>query len=176
MSLANKLQEILRAAAPLLSQVTEAEWNAKPDPERWSKKEILGHLVDSAYNNHQRFVRGAYREDLCFEGYDQNAWVRRNAYQQRPVEDVVGTFFTSQHHLAFTIATLPTDRLDRETSEHNFHRMAMRKVPAGAPRSLGFLIEDYLFHLVHHLQQIVPGLEAEWYAGYQRESEEFRPG
>lgn len=162
------LQKILQTAATHLNDVTVAELNAKPDPGRWSKKELLGHLIDSAYNNHQRFLRAPTQTDLRFVGYDQDEWVRRNAYQQRPAEEVIALFFAVHHHLAHTIATIPDDMLHRETSEHDFHRMAMRRVPAGEPRSLGFLIEDYLYHLVHHLRQLFPGFEAEWFCGFSK--------
>ncbi len=172
--LLQNFEAILRAAAEGLAQIPAETLSERPGPDRWSGKEVLGHLIDSAYNNHQRFLRGATQEHLRFVGYDQNEWVRRNAYQQRPAEEVVATFFTVQHHLAAVIATLPEDRLNRQTSEHDFHRMAMRKVAAGTPSSLGFLIEDYLYHLVHHLRQIIPGFTAEWYSGYGR-TVEHRP-
>lgn len=172
--LLQNFHSILRSAAQGLQTIGPAELEEKPAPDRWSKKEILGHLIDSAYNNHQRFIRGATQADLRFDGYDQEQWVVRNAYQERSSEDVIATFFSAQHHLAHAIATIPDHILDRQTSEHDFHKMAMRQVPAGSPRSLGFLIEDYLYHLVHHLKQIIPGFSAEWYSGYQREDAPHR--
>lgn len=168
MELLTNLQAILRAAAEGLAAIPAAELDAKPDPNRWSKKEILGHLIDSAYNNHQRFVRADPPDHLRFAGYDQDEWVRRNAYRLRPAEEVVATFFTVHHHLAYVIASVRDDLLHYATSEHDFHRIAMRRVPAGEPRSLGFLIEDYLYHLVHHLRQVIPGFAGEWYSGFER--------
>lgn len=167
--LLQNFHSILRSAAQGLRTIRPSELEEKPGLDRWSKKEIIGHLIDSAYNNHQRFLRGTTQTDLRFVGYDQQQWVARNAYQERPTEDVIATFFSVQHHLAHVIATIPEDILGRQTSEHDFHNMAMRQVPAGSPRSLGFLIEDYLYHLVHHLKQVIPGFTAEWYSGYQRE-------
>ncbi|MEL7161262.1 MAG: DinB family protein [Bacteroidota bacterium] len=174
--LSSQLLSIVAEAERRLSAIPTDELDHKPAADRWSKKEILGHLIDSAYNNHQRFLRAPSQDHLRFVGYDQNEWVRRNAYQQREAREVVATFLAVQRHLAHTIATLSPEVLERTTTDHEFDRMAMRAVPAGAPASLGFLIEDYLFHLVHHLRQICGEFATDWYAGYQRSANKFRLG
>ncbi|MEO0731249.1 MAG: DinB family protein [Bacteroidota bacterium] len=174
--LSDKLRTITDEAEDRLAALSPTEISTRPAPDRWSKKEILGHLIDSAYNNHQRFLRGATQDHLRFVGYDQEEWVRRNAYQERDAQEVIATFLVAQRHLAHVIDTLPPKVLDRTTSDHDFDRMAMRTVPAGSPASLGFLIEDYLFHLVHHLRQIFGEFTTDWYAGYQRSADQFRLG
>jgi hypothetical protein len=172
--LSDNLRGILRTVAPLLRQLTEAELSRKASPEKWSAKEVLGHLIDSAYNNHRRFLRALDQEDLIFTGYDQEAWVMLNGYQDREGSDVIDTFLLVQQHLASLLSRLPAERVNALTTRHEFHRMAMRKVAENTPSSLGFLIEDYLFHLVHHLRQIFPDFQATWYAGYQEEADKFR--
>ena len=164
------LHSILRAAAQMLNKKDEKELSHQPAPGKWSPQQILGHLTDSAYNNHSRVLIAADQDHLRFPGYDQEAWVTRNGYQQREGREVVATFLAAQRHLAHLLATLPEGLLNRQTTEHDFDRMAMRKLMPGAPSSLGFLIEDYLFHLVHHLRQIDPEFSAEWYIGYRSNS------
>ncbi|MEM6770857.1 MAG: DinB family protein, partial [Bacteroidota bacterium] len=87
--LLQNFEGILKSAAEEFSRITPETWIAKPQPNIWSKQEILGHLVDSAYNNHQRFLRAPGQGDLRFPGYDQDEWVRRNGYQNRPSEEVI---------------------------------------------------------------------------------------
>lgn len=172
--LSENLRGILRVVAPLLRQIPEADLSHKAALNKWSGKEILGHLIDSAYNNHRRFLRAIDQEDLIFTGYDQEAWVVLNGYQEREGSEVIDTFLLVQQHLAALISRLPTERLNALTTRHEFHRMAMRSVEENSPSSLGFLIEDYLFHLMHHLRQIIPDFQAKWYAGYQEKADKFR--
>ena len=74
-------QTVERAAAELLAVSDEAA-AVRPGRGRWSAKEIVGHLVDSAANNHQRFVRAQWQDDLVFPGYAQDAWVEAQRYQE----------------------------------------------------------------------------------------------
>ncbi len=153
----NTLRKIISQALPGLQAIAEEQFNNKPAPSKWSKKEILGHLIDSAYNNHQRFARAGEQENLIFNGYDQVAWVQKNQYQQRQKEEVINTWFAANQHLSFLIDTIPQDLLEKRTSIHNYHQIAMKRIPEGEPSSLSYLIEDYIFHLEHHLVQIITG-------------------
>ncbi len=158
----------------MLADKEEDFLNHQPAPGRWSPKQIIGHLIDSAYNNHRRILLAMNQDHLRFVGYNQVDWVVKNRYQQRDIREVVSTFLAVQQHLAEMLSGLPQSLLERQTTDHEFDRMAMLKIPAGAPASLGFLIEDYLFHLVHHLRQIDAGFQAEWQLGYQPGTKEFR--
>jgi hypothetical protein len=169
MNLASQtLDGILRAAAQMLAPLDAETMSRQPAPHKWSPKQILGHLIDSAYNNHLRFLIAADQDHLLFPGYDQRAWVDRNGYQQRDAREVVSTFLTVQNHLGELLGSLPEELLNRQTTKHAFATTAMRPFTEGAPSCLGYFIEDYLFHLVHHLKQIDPNFEADWYIGYQR--------
>ncbi len=140
-----------------MSQVlSEAEFRHKPNPAKWSKQEILGHLIDSAYNNYQRFLRAATQDNLIFQGYDQDAWVRQNDYQNRDYMEIIGTWINVNNHLSFLVRGLPEAVLTRQTTQHNFHQICMNTIPEGAPTSLSYLVWDYLFHMEHHLSQILP--------------------
>jgi len=80
----NDFKEIIASASGRLKNISEAE-SAEPRAEdHWSSKQIIGHLIDSAANNHARFVLGQLKDDLVFPGYDQNGWVKTNHYQERP--------------------------------------------------------------------------------------------
>ncbi|WP_020571092.1 DinB family protein [Neolewinella persica] len=169
MNLASEtLDRILRAAAQMLAPFDDDAMSRQPAPGKWSPKQILGHLIDSAYNNHGRFLIAADQDHLRFPGYDQNAWVERNGYQEQDAREVVSTFFVVQSHLGQLLNNLPDELLNRQTTDHTFATMAMRPFPDGAPSCLGYFIEDYLFHLVHHLKQIDPDFKEDWYIGYQR--------
>lgn len=137
----------------------EALLAQKANPEKWSKKEILGHLVDSAYNNHQRFLRAATQDNLRFSGYDQMKWVAQNGYQERSLKDLLQLWCSAQTHLALAIDRLPEALLNKVVDDHNFHQICMNRVPADEPTTLSYLVSDYIFHLEHHLSQIIPDYE-----------------
>jgi hypothetical protein len=76
-----ELRNAIGKAAPLLDRIGNEESRRPLKPGKWSAREVIGHLVDSACNNHQRFVRALFQDDLVFPGYDQDAWVgRSNGY------------------------------------------------------------------------------------------------
>src|ERR1044072_4938939 len=87
------------AATPRLLEISEAD-SAKPRAEdHWSSRQILGHLIDSAANNHARFVLGHLKEDLLFAGYDQDGWVKKNHYQQAAWSQIVELWRSYNLHL-----------------------------------------------------------------------------
>jgi len=135
------IQTLEMARAPLLA-VTGQAADRRPDG-KWSRKEILGHLIDSAANNHQRFVRMQHEEALVLPGYRQNDWVRTQNYAAREWRDLVELWMAYNRHLAHILRNA-----DASAATHIW------KGPAGDV-DLQFLIEDYLHHLRHHLQQIV---------------------
>ena len=139
------LLSIVDRAVPLLGAIAETDAAQKPAANRWSKKEILGHLVDSAANNHQRFVRLQLEPELRLPGYEQDGWVRVNDYQTSAWADVIGLWAAYNRHLARLIASIDASALG-----HVWHS------PDG-PLTLEYIAVDYVRHLRHHLRQI--GLE-----------------
>ena len=111
------LHGILRAAAQMLAPLDAEAMGHQPAPGKWSPKHVLGHLIDSAYNNHRRFLMAADQDHLRFPGYNQTAWVDRNGYQNRDAHEVVSTFLAVQSHLGHLLASLPDDLLNRQTTE-----------------------------------------------------------
>ncbi len=150
------LRDIMINAHAKIKEIPEAEMNEKPAPGKWSKKELLGHLIDSATNNYQRFIRAQDQQDLVFPGYDQDAWVLRNRYQEREVTEVLDTWWVVNRHIAELLETLPEDVVNRKTNTHNFDAICMRTIPKEQSTTLSYLIGDYLYHLEYHLSQIIP--------------------
>jgi hypothetical protein len=109
----------------------------RPAPGKWCAREILGHLIDSATNNHRRFVL-AQIGTHAVEPYAQDEWVERQHYHDAEWHDLVTLWRAYNLHLAHVIEAMPEDALSTP-------------VP---PHTLGFIAEDYVRHLRHHLQQI----------------------
>ena len=142
------------AAEPRLRQMDQESTLARPAPGKWSPREIVGHLVDSASNNHQRFVRATFRDDLVFDGYEQDSWVTAQRYQEAPWGDLVALWASFNRHLAHVMTAVPDPVRRRPAARHNFDRIAFRSVPATQPATLEYFMEDYVLHLKHHLAQI----------------------
>jgi hypothetical protein len=153
------LRQIIQIATPQIESLSAMHMHDKPSPEKWSKKEILGHLIDSAYNNHQRFLRAGSQEDLIFQGYDQNDWVIKNNYQNRSEKEVLALWANANLHMCALIESISETILSKETTNHNFHKIGMKRPEEGSTSSLSYLIWDYIFHLEHHLSQIIPNYE-----------------
>ena len=141
--IAEGLLRAIDAAEPQLRRVSEDESRIPVLKGGWSRKQVIGHLIDSASNNHQRFVRAALAGELEFPQYDQAGNVQLQAVQEADWLLLVSTWTIYNRYLVHVIAHLPEDRLG-----------AVCRIGDGEPVTLGFLVEDYLDHLNHHLGQI----------------------
>ncbi len=150
---ARKLRQAVEAGARRLRAIPDERAAAPTAPGKWSRKEIVGHLIDSASNNHSRFVRAQFQEDLVFSGYDQNEWVRAQRCRERPWTELVEQWRLMNLHLAHLMESIPEDVRTRERMPHNLHEIAWRAVPADRPATLQYFLEDYVGHLEHHLEQ-----------------------
>ena len=151
-----ELREAVEAATPRLLALSEADASKSPAPGKWSPKQVIGHLIDSASNNHQRFVRVRFMDDLVFAGYEQEAWVAAQNYQGAPWADLVGLWRLFNLHLARVIESLPAAVRETPRARHNLHELAWQAVPKEKPATLEYFMRDYVGHLKHHLAQI-PG-------------------
>jgi len=154
------LHDVLAAAEPLLSAMPEKDSARRPAPGKWSPREIIGHLVDSASNNHQRFVRAAWQDDLVFSGYEQDRWVALQDYQHAPWAELLTLWLTFNRHIARVMSAIPIDVRLRVHTRHNLDEIAWRAVPANEPATLDYFMDDYVGHLEHHLRQV---LGPTWY-------------
>lgn len=143
--LANALQKTVEAALPRLQGLTDRQASRDRGAGKWTVKEILGHLIDSATNNHQRVVRARGNDPLIFPGYDQNDWVVAHAYRTRSWLELVGLWAACNAQLAQVIASTPANR-----------RTAQCRIGDNEAVTLEWLMEDYLRHMEHHLEQILP--------------------
>jgi len=148
-------QTVDRAADRLLA-VSNEEAAIRPAPGKWSRKEIVGHLIDSASNNHGRFVRAQLQEDLVFAGYDQDAWVRVQRYQDRSWADLVRLWQAHNHQIAHVMETADADAVTRPRARHNLDELGWQAIPATQPATLEWFMRDYVGHLKHHLRQAIP--------------------
>lgn len=139
----NRLSYLLETIPMLLLVISEEEFSRKINLKKWSKKEILGHLIDSATNNHHRFIRTQY-QNVPTIIYDQNKWIELNHYQQLNSKHVIQLWTIYNQHLLDVIKQIPQENLLRECNVGNEKNA-----------TLHFLIDDYVNHLEHHLQQIV---------------------
>jgi hypothetical protein len=142
------------ASARMLA-LTDAEADAAGGEGKWSARETLGHLVDSAANNHQRFVRAQFKDDLVFQGYAQEDWVRAQAYDRAPWPLLVNLWRFYNLHLAHVMEHAPEEQRLRERREHNLHEIGFAAVSPDEPATLEHLMRDYVGHLKHHLRQIL---------------------
>ena len=138
------LEQTLDRARPMLEAVSEQEASRRPRPEKWSKKEIVGHLLDSASNNHQRFVRAALQGELTFPGYSQNELVKLQGFHEMKWDSLIEFWVAYNRFLATVLRRLP--------GEAESVRCVIGNNP---PATLGWIAQDYVEHLKRHLNQIL---------------------
>lgn len=143
-----------QSAARLLALGEGERGRRASGDEGWTPKQIVGHLVDSAANNHRRFVLGQLARDLAFDGYAQEEWVSAQRYDRADWDTLVALWRSYNLHLAHVMAHTPAEVLRRERAAHTLDRIAFKTVPAGRPATLEYLMRDYVGHLKHHLRQI----------------------
>ncbi len=139
------LRKTLTDVLPLLHLIEDESASLKPLPQKWSKKEILGHLIDSACNNQQKFVRTIAGSHVDFVGYAQNIWVDSQKYNAANWNDLISLWLSYNLHLAHLIENVATEVLEHEIT-----------IEAAGTFTLEFIMKDYAEHLKHHLKQILP--------------------
>jgi DinB superfamily len=140
---AGELLSVVESASESLRRIGDSEASLRSVPGQWSKKEILGHLLDSAVNNHHRFVRAQQVEAFTFPAYEQEYWVSSQGYAERPWPELVDLWRLYNRHLAHVISLVPEEKL-----------AVLCVIGTNEPVSLGYLIEDYVVHMRHHLQEL----------------------
>jgi hypothetical protein len=139
-----ELREEVHATLPRLRAVPEARAMEPRGDGKWVRKEILGHLIDSAANNHQRFVRARFADPFVWPGYDQDAWVAVHGYRARPWAELVELWAGLNGQVAAAMESVPADRLATP---------CLIGDDAAAP--LEWWMRDYVRHMRHHLAQIL---------------------
>ena len=139
----NKLTETIHDVQQLKNQ--DLDWAYKASPEKWSKKEVIGHLIDSAQINLQRFVRCTYEENFRLT-YDQVEWVMAARYQEADIDQLIDLWASLNLQIARVLTNYPPDRVgarcDNSKQEPNL-------------QTVEWLAADYVDHMLHHLKDIL---------------------
>jgi len=137
------LREILNIYPAKFNAISVQDFAVKSAPTKWSKKEVVGHLIDSAQNNLRRFIVGQYEHEPHIV-YQQDFWVVANGYQQYSKSDVIELWRLINLQIAHVLENMPVENYDKECKTGEVH-------------TLEWLASDYVKHLKHHINQIIPG-------------------
>lgn len=124
------------------------DWTRTRGEGAWTRLEILGHLIDSSTNNHQRFVRAMAEGDLIWPGYDQDAMIRVQQFGRANPSLLIALWESFNLYLARLMGIIPAGRLG-----------ARCVIGGGKAVTLEFLVTDYVVHMQHHLRQIFEGMD-----------------
>lgn len=138
----SRLEYLTETIPEIISKIEDEIFSKKHSANKWSKKQIIGHLIDSATNNHQRFIRGQFEENPEIK-YDQNKWNEYNFYQEIEKEQIISFWKVYNKQLIEIIKRIPKENLIREIKINDKNL------------TLEFLIIDYVVHLEYHLKQIL---------------------
>jgi hypothetical protein len=138
------LRRAVDDALPLLQGASDTQTVVRPAPGKWCAREVLGHLIDSACNNHRRFVLGHAGQTPRWDGYEQDHWVSSQQYASERWMDLVELWAAYNRHLAHVMAATTAATAAHEATSPD----------GGRQLSVGFLMSDYVSHLDHHLDQL----------------------
>jgi hypothetical protein len=139
----NSLRELLQRVPGRLQKLSPDKVEHRPASSAWSPKEEMGHLLDSAANNHQRIVRAQLEDNPAMPGYEQNRWVAMHAYQRRDWGELIEIWRALNRQLLAAAEAVPDSAWSRSLT-----------VDGSEPLTLQFVFEDYVAHMLHHLQHI----------------------
>ncbi|TYA74374.1 DinB family protein [Seonamhaeicola marinus] len=140
----DRLHKLLNLGSKLFSELSLNEVTFKATPKKWSKKEILGHLIDSAINNLQRFTEIQFEpKPYTIKPYNQNGLVIANDYQNSELSELVNIWLALNHRISKLMALQTKATLNYEIT-----------LGDGTISDLKFLMDDYVDHMEHHIKQI----------------------
>ncbi|OFW12316.1 MAG: hypothetical protein A3F70_18405 [Acidobacteria bacterium RIFCSPLOWO2_12_FULL_67_14] len=142
--LADELRAQVDVALAALRAFDDVSADISRGPGKWTRKEILGHLIDSAANNHQRFMRAQLAGSYAGPGYEQEAWVRVQQYGARSWRELVDLWAALNRHLAYAMESVPASKLSTSCIVGDDEAV-----------TLEWMMRDYLRHLQHHLDQLL---------------------
>lgn len=139
-----ELRSIIDEYGKKFASISNQDFTAKPLPAKWSKQEVVGHLIDSAQNNLRRFICAQYEPLPPSIAYQQDFWVMANQYQLAPRTEVIQLWQLLNLRICAVLDEMPSE---------NYAKTA----DTGTLRTLDWLAEDYVKHMKHHINQIISG-------------------
>jgi hypothetical protein len=143
-----ELRDLIQTYSEKIAAISGPDFYAKPLPTKWSKVEVLGHLIDSSQNNLRRFICGQYESTPPRIIYDQDFWVSSNNYKEAKKESIIQLWKLLNERICDILETMPPSNYEKECNTGKDIEQL---------RTLQWLAEDYVKHLKHHLNQIIPG-------------------
>jgi hypothetical protein len=143
-NLSVRLRQVVALEDPLLNAIADSAADVSPRAGAWSKKQELGHLIDSATNNRVRFIKAALEGKLDGPSYDARGWVDMGGYADMSWSDLAGLWKALNLALAAVLDRIPEGRLQAEC-----------RIGDGPSVTLEFVIDDYILHMQHHLDRIL---------------------
>ncbi len=140
-SIAFELEAVIDQHIAALQAMLKEKMAYKPSPSKWSKKEIMGHMIDSAQNNIRRFIVSQY-EDTPHIIYKQDNWVAISNYQNYDIADLVNLWYLLNKHVIVILKNMQPQIMQRECRTES-------------PKTIEWLAQDYVRHLKHHLYQVL---------------------
>lgn len=141
----NELNAIVQDFSERMMRIPKALFDSKPRPEKWSKKEVVGHLIDSGQNNLRRFICGQYEAPSSKIVYDQDFWVTANGYQTYKQKDIIELWKLTNHQISSVLANMAVENYTKTVKTDKYSEET---------RTLEWLAADYVKHMKHHLNQI----------------------
>ena len=145
--LAAYFSRTLTTELPHLRAIPDGPGTARPNRssgDGWSQREELGHLIDSAVNNHTRIVRATLQPAYAGPGYEQDAWIAAHRYVDVDWSDLVEIWHAHNRILVPLVLNVPDEKLATPCT-----------IGDSAPVTLAYLIDDYVLHMRHHIDQIL---------------------
>ncbi|MFK7821691.1 MAG: DinB family protein [Planctomycetaceae bacterium] len=148
--IAAEIRALVSQFEPMMRELKDEDIRERPRPKKWARKEVLGHLVDSACNNQQKFVRMMQQPHLDFPGYAQDDWVDLQKWASADWNTMVTLWAAYNQHIAYIIENVEPQCLANTIT-----------IEGAGPFTLEFIMPDYVEHMKHHLRQIFPDVDLE---------------
>jgi hypothetical protein len=158
--IAASLRAAIDEGVTIFRGVSEERTTTRTAPDAWCAREVIGHLIDSACNNHRRFIINQDADRLVVDPYQQDVWVARQRYADTPAAELVPMWVAYNRHIAHVIEAMPDEVLNRGRGPMGHFSFPYSGMPASDIVTLRHLVEDYVGHIHHHFNQIRSILDA----------------
>ena len=137
-----------------LAGIDKEKARIKPARDKWCINEILGHLIDSAINNHRRFILMQIQDNLIFDGYEQDRWVDLQNYIIKDLKTLIETWEILNLNILSALLEIPPEFWKKSFNQHALHNVAWKNFSPDKPATAKDFVQDYFDHMGHHLKQI----------------------